>query len=66
MSTQSTGAAFPAQPPAFVPAISCAVAAVIARIVASTVLCGELSLLSALSSNHLISAHMALNRKPAQ
>ena len=38
----------------------------LARIVASTVLCGELSLLSALSSNHLISAHMALNRKPTQ
>jgi len=38
----------------------------LARIVASTVLCGELSLLAALSSNHLISAHLALNRKPSQ
>ena len=37
-----------------------------ARIVAATVLCGELSLLAALSSNHLISAHLALNRKPAK
>ena len=37
----------------------------LARVVAATVLCGGLSLLSALSSNHLISAHLALNRKPA-
>ena len=37
----------------------------LARIVCATVLCGELSLLCALSSNHLISAHLALNRKPA-
>uniref|UniRef100_A0A7S2I0H4 3-hydroxy-3-methylglutaryl coenzyme A reductase n=1 Tax=Haptolina brevifila TaxID=156173 RepID=A0A7S2I0H4_9EUKA len=36
----------------------------LACIVAATVLCGELSLLSALSSNHLISAHLALNRRP--
>ena len=36
----------------------------LARVVAATVLCGELSLLAALSSNHLISAHLALNRKP--
>ena len=35
----------------------------LARVVCATVLCGELSLLSALSSNHLISAHLALNRK---
>ena len=37
----------------------------LARIVCSTVLCGELSLLAALSANHLISAHLQLNRKPA-
>ena len=37
----------------------------LARIICATVLCGELSLLAALSSNHLISAHLALNRKPA-
>ena len=36
------------------------------RIVAATVLCGELSLLAALSSNHLISAHLALNRRPSK
>jgi len=36
----------------------------LARLVCATVLCGELSLVSALSSNHLISAHLALNRKP--
>jgi len=35
----------------------------LARIVCATVLCGELSLVAALSSNHLISAHLALNRK---
>jgi len=35
----------------------------LARIVCGTVLCGELSLVAALSSNHLISAHLALNRK---
>ncbi len=40
-------------------------ARLLARIVASTVLCGELSLLAALSSNHLISAHLALNRRPS-
>jgi len=39
-------------------------AQMLARIVCATVLCGELSLLSALSSNHLISAHLALNRRP--
>jgi len=37
----------------------------LARVVCATVLCGELSLIAALSSNHLISAHLALNRKPA-
>ena len=37
----------------------------LARIIAATVLCGELSLLAALSANHLISAHLALNRKPS-
>ena len=36
----------------------------LSRVIAATVLCGELSLLAALSSNHLISAHLALNRKP--
>ena len=36
----------------------------LARVVCATVLCGELSLMAALSSNHLISAHLALNRKP--
>lgn len=35
----------------------------LAQIVCATVLAGELSLNAALSSNHLISAHMALNRK---
>ena len=35
----------------------------LARIICATVLCGELSLVAALSSNHLISAHLALNRK---
>jgi len=36
----------------------------LARLIASGVLAGELSLIAALSSGHLISAHMALNRKP--
>lgn len=36
----------------------------LARVVAGTVLAGELSLMAALSANHLISAHMQLNRKP--
>lgn len=36
----------------------------LARLVASGVLAGELSLLSALSSGHLISSHLKLNRKP--
>lgn len=35
----------------------------LARIIASTVLAGELSLMSALSSGHLISSHLKLNRK---
>eukprot|EP00299_Pterocystis_sp_00344_P001237 c1106_g1_i1.p1 GENE.c1106_g1_i1~~c1106_g1_i1.p1 ORF type:complete len:492 (+),score=85.38 c1106_g1_i1:108-1583(+) len=38
----------------------------LARVVCAGVMAGELSLLAALSSNHLVSAHMALNRKPAQ
>jgi hydroxymethylglutaryl-CoA reductase (NADPH) len=37
----------------------------LARIIVGTVLAGELSLMAALSANHLISAHMQLNRKPA-
>ena len=35
----------------------------LARKVAATVLAGEISLMSALASNHLVSAHMKLNRK---
>jgi hydroxymethylglutaryl-CoA reductase (NADPH) len=35
----------------------------LAEVVAATVLAGEISLNAALSSNHLISAHMQLNRK---
>jgi len=35
----------------------------LARIVCGTVLAGEISLMSALASNHLVSAHMDLNRK---
>lgn len=34
----------------------------LARVIASTVMAGELSLLSALSTGHLISSHMKLNR----
>ena len=34
----------------------------LAEIVCGTVLAGEISLMSALASNHLVSAHMALNR----
>mmetsp|Transcript_2185 Transcript_2185/g.6500 ORF Transcript_2185/g.6500 Transcript_2185/m.6500 type:complete len:596 (+) Transcript_2185:135-1922(+) len=34
----------------------------LARIIAATVLCGELSLLSALSVGHLVTAHMKYNR----
>jgi len=37
-------------------------AAQLARVVAGTVLAGEISLMSALASNHLVSAHMKLNR----
>lgn len=37
----------------------------LARVIASTVMAGELSLMSALSSGHLIKSHMKLNRKPA-
>lgn len=36
----------------------------LARLVGAGVLAGEISLIAALSSGHLISAHMALNRKP--
>ena len=36
--------------------------AIPARIIAGTVLAGEISLMSALASNHLVSAHMKLNR----
>lgn len=36
----------------------------VARVVAGAVLCGELSIMSALAAGHLLSAHMALNRKP--
>ena len=35
----------------------------LAKLIASTVLAGEISLMSALTSNHLVSAHMKLNRK---
>jgi hydroxymethylglutaryl-CoA reductase (NADPH) len=38
-------------------------ARMLARIFASTVMAGEISLAAALTSGHLISAHMALNRK---
>lgn len=41
-------------------------AAQLSQLVAATVLAGEISLNAALSSNHLISAHMKLNRKPPQ
>lgn len=34
----------------------------LSKIIAGTVLAGEISLMSALASNHLVSAHMALNR----
>jgi hydroxymethylglutaryl-CoA reductase (NADPH) len=36
----------------------------LARLVASTVMAGELSLMAALSAGHLVSAHLAHNRKP--
>merc|ERR1712032_526294 len=35
----------------------------LAKNVAATVLAGEISLMSALASNHLVSAHMKLNRQ---
>jgi hydroxymethylglutaryl-CoA reductase (NADPH) len=35
----------------------------LAQVVAGSVLAGEISLMSALASNHLVSAHMALGRK---
>lgn len=34
----------------------------LARIIASTVLAGELSLMSALASGHLVNSHMKYNR----
>jgi len=37
----------------------------LACVIAATVLAGEVSLTAALASNHLVSAHLALNRKPA-
>ena len=37
-------------------------ASTLARIVCSTVLAGELSLLSALAAGHLVKSHMKLNR----
>lgn len=37
----------------------------LARVIAGGVLCGELSLMSGLAAGHLLSAHMALNRKPS-
>jgi len=41
-------------------------AATLARIIGATVLAGELSLMSALTSGTLIKSHMKLNRKPSQ
>jgi len=35
----------------------------LARIVGASVLCGELSILSAQAAGHLVSSHMRLNRK---
>jgi hydroxymethylglutaryl-CoA reductase (NADPH) len=37
-----------------------------ARVVAGTVLAGELSLMSALTTNDLLNSHMKLNRKPSE
>ena len=37
-------------------------ASTLARIIASTVLAGELSLMSALASGHLVNSHMRYNR----
>lgn len=36
----------------------------LARVIAAAVLCGELSLMSGLASNALLTAHLKLNRKP--
>ena len=36
----------------------------LARIICGTVLAGELSLLAALASNHLVKSHLKLNRTP--
>jgi len=38
----------------------------LAQVVAGTVLAGEISLMSALASNHLVSAHLKLNRKKSE
>lgn len=40
-------------------------AATLARVVAASVLAGELSLMSALTTNDLLNSHMKLNRKPS-
>lgn len=40
-------------------------ASTLARVVAASVLAGELSLMSALTTNDLLSAHIKLNRKPS-
>jgi len=40
-------------------------AAQLARVVAATVMAGELSLMSALATGHLIKSHLSLNRKPS-
>jgi len=37
----------------------------LARIIGAAVMAGELSLMSALSSGHLIKSHMKLNRRPS-
>jgi len=37
----------------------------LARLVSATVMAGELSLLAALSTNSLVTSHLALNRKPS-
>lgn len=38
----------------------------LALIVGSTVLAGELSLIAALASNHLVHSHLKFNRKPSE
>eukprot|EP00759_Apiculatamorpha_spiralis_P014324 PhF_6_TR21025/c0_g1_i2/m.30221/K00021/HMGCR; hydroxymethylglutaryl-CoA reductase (NADPH) len=40
-------------------------ASVLARLVAASVLCAELSILSAQAAGHLVTAHLRLNRKPS-